>query len=94
MTDFTDYTPTAKGAIADGLRQAKDINLASLEVFRSLTSFLAPLSVVMLPKSEELVPTIDTVVDRSFDTVVKVVEWQYGIGVAALDQLGSAAASS
>jgi hypothetical protein len=40
------------------------------------------------------VPAIDTVVDRTFDIVVKLVESQYEFGVAGLDQLSSAAASS
>jgi hypothetical protein len=93
-TDHTKYTRTANAAVAEGLRQVTDIKLATIEVLKSLTSVLVPLSISMLPKSEELVPAIDTVVDRSFDTVVKVVELQYEFGVAALDQLSSAAASS
>jgi phage-related minor tail protein len=94
MTDYTEYTRTANDAVAEGLRQITDIKLATTEVLHSLTSVLVPLSVAMLPKSEELVPAIDTVVDRSFDVIVKLVESQYEFGVAGLDQLSSAAASS
>lgn len=94
MTDYTEYTHKANAAVADGLRQAKGINLASIEVLQGLTSVLVPLSISMLPRSEEMVPTIDTVVNRTFETVAKVVEAQYGFGFAALDQLGSATASS
>lgn len=94
MTDFTDHTRTANAAVAEGLRQAKDINLAAIGVLESLTSVLVPLSVSILPGSEELVPTIDTVVHRGFDTLVKVVASQYDFGLSALDQLGTVAASS
>ncbi len=94
MTDYTEYTHTANAAIAEGLRQTTDIKLAATEVLKSLTSVLVPMSVSILPKSEELLPAIDTVVDRSFDILTKLVEWQYDFGVAALDQLGSAAVSS
>jgi len=75
-------------------RQAKDINLAAIGVLESLTSVLVPLSVSILPKSEEIVPTIDTVVHRGFATLVKVVASQYDFGVSARDQLSNAAASS
>jgi hypothetical protein len=92
--DYTEYTRTAHAAMAEGLRQATDIKLATIEVLKSLTSVLVPLSVSVLPKSEHLVPAIDTVVDRGFDTMVKLVESQYEFGVATLDQLSSAAASS
>jgi ABC-type branched-subunit amino acid transport system substrate-binding protein len=94
MTDYTAYSRTATTAIAEGLQQAKDINLATLEVLQNLTSVLVPLSVSMLPKSEKLVPAIDTVVDRTFATIVKVVDAQYKLGATALDQLGAAAASA
>lgn len=93
MTDFTEQARTANTAVADGLRQAKDINVATIKVLQGLTSVLVPLSVSMLPNSEKLVPAIDTVVGRSFETVLTVVASQYDFGVAALDQLGSAAAS-
>ena len=94
MTDYTEYTRTANDAVAEGLRQITDIKLATTEVLHSLTSVLVPLSVSMLPKSEELAPAIDTVVDRSFDVIVKLVESQYEFGVAGLEQLSSAVASS
>jgi hypothetical protein len=94
MTDYTEYTRTANAAVAEGLRQITDIKLATTEVLHSLTSVLVPLSVALLPESEELVPAIDTVVDRTFDIVIKLVESQYEFGVAGLDQLSSAAASS
>ncbi|MDQ2959629.1 MAG: hypothetical protein M3R48_01050 [Candidatus Dormibacteraeota bacterium] len=93
MTDYTEYTRTASDTAIENLQQAKDISLASIEVLKSLTSVLVPLSVSMLPKSQELVPTIDTVVNRSFDTIVKVVESQYKVGTDALHQLGSAVSS-
>lgn len=86
-----DYT-RVNTAVAEGLQQAKDINLAAIGVLKSLTSVLVPISVSLLPRSEKIIPAIDTVVDRSFDTVVKVVESQYHFGAAALDQLGSVAA--
>ena len=91
---MTDYTRTANATAVEGLRQAKDINLAAIGVLESLTSVLVPLSVSILPKSEEIVPTIDTVVHRGFETLVKVVASQYDFGVSALDQLSNAAASS
>ena len=94
MTDYTDTAATTTAAVVDRLRQAKEINLAAIGVFESLTSVLVPLSVSMLPNAEQLVPNIDTVVHRSFDTFAKAVESQYELGFAALDQLGSAAASS
>ena len=94
MTDYTEYSRTANTAVTEGLNQAKDISLATIEVFQSLASVLVPLSVSMLPGAEKLVPAIDTVVDRTFDIVVKLVESQYEFGVAGLDQLSSAAASS
>ena len=94
MTDYTTYPRNATAEIAEGLRQTTEIKLATTEVLHSLTSVLVPLSVSMLPKSEELAPAIDTVVDRSFDVIVKLVESQYEFGVAGLDQLSSAAASS
>ena len=94
MTDYTEYTRTANDAVGEGLRQITDIKLATTGVLHSLTSLLVPLSVSMLPKSEELVPAIDTVVDRSFDIIVKMVEWQYELGAAAVNQLSSAAASN
>jgi ABC-type branched-subunit amino acid transport system substrate-binding protein len=94
MTDYTAYTRNATTAVAEGLEQAKDINLATLEVIQNLTSVLVPLSVSMLPKSDKLVPAIDNVVDRTFSTVVKLVDSQYKFGATVLDQLGAAAASS
>ncbi len=94
MTDYTEHTRTANAAVVEGLRQTTDIKLAATRVLKSFTSVLVPLSVSMLPKSDELTPAIDTIVDRSFDIVAKLVEWQYEFGVAAVDQLGSAAASS
>jgi phage-related minor tail protein len=94
MTGYTEYTRTANAAAAEALRQTTDIKLATTEVLKSLTSLLVPLSVSMLPKSEEFVPAIDTVVDRSFDVIVKLVEWQYELGAAAVNQLSSAAASN
>ena len=93
MTDYTEYTRTANTAVTDGLNQAKDISLATIGVFQSLASVLVPLSVSMLPGSEKLVPAIDTVVDQTFSTVVKVVEAQYKFGADALDQLVSASSS-
>jgi hypothetical protein len=94
MTDYTTYTRSATTAVAEGLQQAKEINLATLEVLQNLTSVLVPLSVSMLPKSEKLVPAIDTVVERTFATIVKLVDSQYKFGATALDQLGAVAASS
>jgi hypothetical protein len=40
-----------------------------------------------------LIPAIDAVVDRNFDMVTKLVEWQYEFGIAALNQLGSVASN-
>jgi hypothetical protein len=54
---------------------------------------LVPLSVFMLPNSEALIPAIDKVVDRNFGIVLKVVEWQHGLGTAALDRLESLASN-
>ncbi len=93
MTDYSKYTSNANDAVAEGLQQAKDISFASIGVLQSLTSVLVPLSVSMLPGSEKLVPTIDTMVDRSFDTVTKVVESQYQFAAAALDRLRSVPSS-
>ena len=89
MTDYTEYTRNANTAVTESLSQAKELSLATIGVFQSLTSVLVPLSVSMLPGAEKLVPAIDTVVDRTFDTLVKVVESQYQFGAAALDQLNS-----
>jgi hypothetical protein len=94
MTDYTAYTRTATNAVAEGLQQAKDINLASLEVLQNLTSVMVPLGVSILPQSDKLVPAIDSMVERTFATVVKVVDAQYKFGATALDQLGAAAASA
>jgi hypothetical protein len=88
MSDYADYTRTATAEIAENLRQTTEIKLAATEVVKSITSVLVPLSVFMLPNSEKLIPAIDTVVDRNFDIVTKLVEWQYEFGVAALNQLG------
>jgi hypothetical protein len=93
MTDSTDYTRTATAEIAENLRQTTEIKLAATEVLKSITSVLVPLSVFMLPNSEKLIPAIDTVVDRNFDIVTKVVEWQYEFGVSALNQLASVASN-
>lgn len=94
MTEHTGYISTANAPVAERLRQIADIKLAATEVLKSLTSVPVPLSVIMLPNSEELVSAIDKVVDRSFDIAVTFVESQYALGVAALNQLSSAAASS
>ena len=94
MTDYTEYTRTANAAVAEGLRQITDVKLATTEVLHSLTSVLVPLNVALLPESEEFVPAIDTVVDRTFDIVIKLVESQYEFGIAALDHVSSAASSS
>ena len=93
-TDFTEYTRTANAAVAEGLRQTTDIKLAATEVLKNLTSVLVPLTVSTLPGSEKIVPAIDTVVDRSFDIVAKLVEAQYEFGIAVLNQAKSAAASN
>jgi hypothetical protein len=68
-------------------RLAKE-SFVTNDVVNSITSVLVPLSVFVLPNSEKLIPAIDTVVDRNFDIVTKLVEWQYEFGVAALNQLG------
>ena len=94
MIDYADNTRTANAAIAEGLQQTTEIKLAATEVLKGITSVLVPLTVFMLPNSEKLIPAIDTVVDRSFDVIVKLVESQYEFGVAGLDQLSSAAAAS
>jgi hypothetical protein len=93
MTEYTEYTRTASAAVAEGLQQAKDIKLATIEVLKSLTSVLVPMSVALLPDSEKLVSTIDTAVERSFDTALKVVESQHQLGVTALDQWSTTVAS-
>jgi hypothetical protein len=93
MTDYADNTRKATAEIADGLRQTTEIKLAATEVLKSLTSIMVPLSVFALPNSEQLIPAIDAVVDRNFDMVTKLVEWQYEFGIAALNQLGSVAAN-
>ena len=93
MSDYADYTRTATAEIVENLRQTTEIKLAATEVVKSITSVLVPLSVFMLPNSEKLIPAIDTVVDRNFDIVTKLVEWQYEFGVAALNQLGFVASN-
>ena len=93
MTDYADNTRKATAEIADGLRQTTEIKLAATEVLKSLTSIMVPLSVFALPNSEQLIPAIDAVVDRNFDMVTKLVEWQYEFGIAALNQLGSVASN-
>jgi hypothetical protein len=93
MTDYADTTRKATAEIAEGLRQTTEIKLAATEVLKSLTSIMVPLSVFILPNSEKLIPAIDTVVDRNFDMVTKLVEWQYEFGIAALNQLGSVASN-
>jgi hypothetical protein len=93
MTDYTDNTRKATAEIAEGLRQTTEIKLAATEVLKSLTSIMVPLSVFALPNSEQLIPAIDAVVDRNFDMVTKLVEWQYEFGIAALNQLGSVASN-
>jgi hypothetical protein len=90
MTEHVDYRTTT-AAIAEGLDRSTEIALAATEVFKSITSVLVPLSVFMLPNSEALIPAIDKVVDRNFGIVLKVVEWQHGLGAAALDRLESLA---
>jgi hypothetical protein len=93
MTDYADNTRKANAEIAEGLRQTTEIKLAATEVLKSLTSIMVPLSVFALPNSEQLIPAIDAVVDRNFDMVTKLVEWQYEFGIAALNQLGSVASN-
>jgi len=93
MTDYADNTRKANDEIAEGLRQTTEIKLAATEVLKSLTSIMVPLSVFALPNSEQLIPAIDAVVDRNFDMVTKLVEWQYEFGIAALNQLGSVASN-
>jgi hypothetical protein len=93
MTDPADYTRTATAEIAENLRQTTEIKLAATEVLKSVTSVLVPLSVFMLPNSEKLIPAIDTVVDRNFSVITKLVEWQYEFGLAALNQLAFAASN-
>ena len=91
---MAEYTRTANATLAEGLQQAQDIRLATIEVLKSFTSVLVPLTVSMIPQSEKLLPAIDSVVDQGFDAVVKLAEAQYQFGVSALDQLSSATASS
>ena len=93
MTDYADYTRTANAAVAEGLQRTTEIKLAATEVLKSITSVLVPLSVFALPNAEELIPAIDTVVDRNFAVVTKFVEWQYEFGIATLKQLGSVASN-
>lgn len=92
MTEQADYRTTT-AAIAEGLERSTEIALAATEVLKSITSVLVPLSVFMLPNSETLIPALDKVVDRNFGIVLKVVEWQHGIGAAALNRLGSFASN-
>jgi hypothetical protein len=93
MTDYADNARRTTAEIAEGLRQTTEIKLAATEVLKSLTSVMVPLSVFALPNSEQLIPAIDAVVDRNFDMVTKLVEWQYEFGIAALNQLGSVASN-
>jgi hypothetical protein len=92
MTEHVDYRTTT-AAIAEGFDRSTEIALAATEVMKSITSVLIPLSVFMLPNSAALIPAIDKVVDRNFGIVLKVVEWQHGLGAAALDRLGSLASN-
>jgi hypothetical protein len=93
MTDYAGSARTVNAAIEESLKEITEIKLAATEVLKSVTSVLVPLSVFMLPNSEKLIPAIDTVVDRNFDMVTKLVEWQYEFGIAALNQLGSVASN-
>ena len=90
MTEHVDDR-TTPAANAEGNDRSTEIALATTEVIKSITSVLVPLSVFMLPNSEALIPAIDKVVDRNFGILLKVVEWQHGLGAAALDRLESLA---
>jgi len=94
MTDTTGSTRSVNAAIVEGLEQTEEITLAATDVLKSITSILVPLSVYMLPNSEKLTADIDTVVDRNFGMVTKLIERQYEMGFAALKQLGSVASSN
>ena len=93
MTDTTAPRRNVKAAIVEGLEQTEEITLAATDVVKSITSILVPLSVYMLPNSEKVMSTIDTVVDRNFGMVTAMIERQYEIGFAALNQLGSVASN-
>jgi hypothetical protein len=94
MTDTTASTRNVNAAIVEGLEQTEEITLAATDVLKSVTSILVPLSVYMLPNSEKLTADIDTVVDRNFGMVTKLIERQYEMGFAALKQLGSVVSSN
>ena len=94
MTDSTGPSRNVNAAIIEGLEQTEEITLAATDVLKSVTSILVPLSVYMLPNSEKIVSTIDTVVDRNFGMVTTLIERQYEMGFAALKQLGSVASSN
>jgi hypothetical protein len=89
MTDFTEYTEQASSGLKDGLRQAHDINVATIDVLRNLTSVMVPISVATLPNADKLVPTIDSAVTRGYDALLKAVEAQYEVAFKALGQLNS-----
>jgi hypothetical protein len=89
MTDFAEYTAQASTGLEDSLHQAHDINVATIDVLRNLTSVLVPMSVNALPNADTLVPAIDTAVARGYDALLQAVESQYDFAFKALGQLNS-----
>ncbi|MGA8015445.1 MAG: hypothetical protein WCB85_05960 [Candidatus Dormiibacterota bacterium] len=90
MAEYQEFVEQSKAALVDGVKQAEEITLSSIDVLRAVTALFVPLSVVALPNGDRLVPTLDTVVTRGYEAVSKVVEAEYGFAVAALERVGAA----
>jgi hypothetical protein len=91
MPSFNEYVEKANSALAQGIRDARTINVQTVEVLRATTSLLVPLSVAMIPRGERLMPRIDEAVNRGFDSVVNAVKSQYRLAQSVIDRLRVAA---
>lgn len=81
----------ANAVLVRGISEAQAINVGTIEVLRNVTAVLVPLSVSVLPNRQRLVPAIDRVVARGYDTAVRLVEAQYDLALSALSRVGTAA---
>ena len=74
----------AQKDLIDGIRQAESIQLAAIDVLRELTALVVSAS-AMVPGGDRWVPALDRAVSSAFGTVTNLVQWQYGMGVRAVE---------
>jgi hypothetical protein len=87
MARNNEYLRRTNAVLADGLTTGKRISVDAIDVMHSLASLLVPVSVAAFPNREQLVPSIDSAVDRGYDVLTRAVEVPYDRAVAALDRL-------